>query len=253
MRIPFMAAFAGVLVAGATFASVLAAQAGATPGLAITQVLHEPSSSEVGPYISSLTIPNPNQGIPGQPATFNVYGNGSGYSNELDNVDDKFHAIASTTTHQLAVLENNTGADIIIDVATIVLSAINPTVSPVSAPEAQLLFNTPPGHMTYVYGFDQNAVSVPNGSAVSVWLWVAKWGESLDTSPRDYICVWTFTDTVSATTMVVNADLTIPEAGGGEDGGGCVVENGGSPTGLLLLAAGGMAAIVMRRRLFARG
>lgn len=246
MRIAFVAAIMGTIFAGA-----LAAQAAATPGLRITQVLHEPGAGAVGPYIDSLTIPNPNQGIPGQPATFKVYGNGKGYHNELDDVDEKFHAIASTTTHQLAVLENNTGADIIIDVATIVLSAINPINSPISAPEAQLQFLTPAGHTTYVYGFDQNAVSVPNGSSVSVWLWVAKWGEALDTSPRDYICVWTFTDTVSATTMVVNGDLTIPKAGGG-DGSGCVANPRQSPVGLMLLAAGGMVAIVTRRKLFAR-
>ncbi|MCC6463809.1 MAG: hypothetical protein IT463_00560 [Planctomycetes bacterium] len=238
-------------VTAALFGGSLAAQV--TPGLSIDQVIHEPSEGDVGPYIGAQTVPNPSASVPGQPATLPCYGNGGGYHNDLDAVSADFHAIARTTTHQLAVLTNNTGADIIIDVPTIALASSRPKTDVPTAPEDAYpgAFSTPAGGQS-IYGYDSVSVSVPNGSSVAVWMWVATWPASLDTSPREYILTWTFDDTVSATTMSVEVPLVVPEAGGGSDGSGCVTDGKPDRNSLLLLAMGGMAAYVTRRKLLAR-
>ncbi|MCB9935416.1 MAG: hypothetical protein H6840_06965 [Planctomycetes bacterium] len=233
------------LLVAVAFSTALAAQP--TPGLAITTVIHEPTAGDVGPYISGLTIPNPFYDPlqpNGQPATFPVYGNGKGIDNELDSISDEFYALGNTTTHDLAIVLNTTGAPITVDSTTIVLAGERPRNDVSAAPEQ----SSPDGSAPHtIYPYDAVSVTIPDGSAVALFLIVSKWRDSLDTSPREYIWTFTFDDT-GATTYTVEGDLLVPKVGG-DSGSGCATSNEGYPQGLWILAAGGIAAITTRRKL----
>ena len=125
-----------MIVALAAFATGLAAQV--SPGLDIVTVVHEPSATDVGPNIASKTEPNPLYDPlqpNGEPQYLDVYGNGNGLSNELDSISTEFYALGGTTTHDLAVMQNTTGAPITIDTTTIVLAASRPAHDVALAPE----------------------------------------------------------------------------------------------------------------------
>lgn len=243
----------------AVFGGLLAAQS--TPGIKVTKVVHEPNSEDVGPYIRTQTIPNPDFDPlqpTGQPATIPAWGNGRGISNELDSISSELYALGGTTTHDLLVLTNTTGADITIDTAVpplgpgpgVEVTEIKPSVVVPSAPE-----QISPGHsfMT-VIPFEAQQVQVPNGSTVAVWMLVTKWNDQLDTSPRDYIVTFQFENIAAAAPgpMVVDVPLTIPRKDG-EDAAGCAVDSPrGFPQGAALLAGGAVLAITRRRRVLAR-
>ena len=227
-------------------ASGLAAQV--TPGLAISTVVHEPTAADVGPYIAGLQIPNPFYDPlkpDGQPEFNTAYGNGGGLSNELDSINGKFYAIANTTTHDLAILLNTTGAAITIDATTIQLAAERPVKDVAVAPEGS---SPDGGKIQTIYGTDLVSITVPDGASVPIFLINTKWRNQLDTSPRNYI--WTFTfDDLGGTTYTVEAPLTIPKVGGDVGSGGCVTNPDDYPSGLWLVATGGLVALVTRRKL----
>lgn len=239
-----------LFMALAAFGTVLAAQP--TPGLSIDTVVHEPSGSQVGPFIQMQTVPNPHYDPlqpNGEPQFLPAWGSGNGAGDELDRVSDEFYALGGTTTHDLAVLTNNTGSDITIDCtanggAGFQLLSSRPKNDPPSAPEQS---SPDGGAPSLIYPFDGNSVTVPNGSAVAVFLIATKWRQSLDTSPREYIWTFQFVDT-GATSYEVEADLLVPEVGGSNPTG-CATNDDGLPTGLWLLAGGALAAYTTRRKL----
>lgn len=238
------------LLVAVAFSTALAAQA--TPGLAITTVVHEPSAADVGPYISNLHIvgdgrclnPNWDPLQPnGEPQYLPAYGNGKGIHNELDSISDEFYALGGTTTHDLAVILNTTGAPITVDCTSIQLAGERPRNDVPQAPEQ----SSPDGaKQTTIFGYDPVSVTIPDGAAVAVFLIRTKWQQSLDTSPREYIWTFTFNDT-GGTPYTVEGDLLVPKVGG-NSGSGCATGNDGYPHGLWVLA-GGIAAIATRRKL----
>lgn len=237
-----------IIVALAAFASGLAAQV--TPGLEIITVVHEPTANDVGTYIAGLQVPNPFYDPlqpNGEPQFNNVYGNGSGLSNELDSISPEFYALADTTTHDLAILQNSTGAPITIDSTTIVLAGERPKNDVTAAPEQ----SSPDGSAPHtIYPYDQVSVTIPDGNAVALFLINSKWRNTLDTSPREYIWTFTFSDT-GGNPYTVEAPLVVPKVGG-DTGSGCVTSPDGFPEGLWIVATGGLAAIVIRRKLLER-
>jgi hypothetical protein len=240
-----------LLSALAVFGSVLSAQAaGPTPGLEIVTIVHEPTANDVGPYISGLQIPNPFYDPlqpNGEPEFNTAYGNGGGLADELDSISDEFYALGGTTTHDLAILLNTTGADIIVDSTTITLAASRPKKDVPQQPEQG---SPDSSAVSTIYAFDQVSVTVPDGSSVALFLISTKWRQSLDTSPREYIWTFTFSDT-GANPFVVEGDLVVPEVGG-SDPSGCVSDPNGYPTSVWLLATGGIAAILYRRKRLAK-
>ncbi|MEE9312429.1 MAG: hypothetical protein V3V10_08465, partial [Planctomycetota bacterium] len=188
-----------------SFASILVAQ---TPGLAGTTIIHEPSASDVGPYIAALTIQNPDYTINnGQPQRVPVYGNGSGLSS-LNTVSGEFYALASTTTHDMLIITNTTGAAINIDGTP--STATTPSTYEVGAPRplndyAQAPEAGQPGWVATpdLYAYDNTSVSIGIGSSAAAFLVVTKWMARLDTSPRDYIIPIQFLDLVANATVVV--------------------------------------------------
>jgi hypothetical protein len=246
-----------LFVSLAIFSTALLAQlAGPTPGLKIVTIVHEPSAGDVGPYIAGLHIagdvrtknPNFDPLQPNGEAEFlPAYGNGKGYADELDSISDEFYAIGSTTTHELAVLLNTTGADITIDSTTITLASERPANDPEQAPEQ----SSPDGAASKeVFWFDPVSVTIPDGSSMPILMVRTKWGSSLDTSPRDYIWTFTFADT-GANQFVVEAPITVPKVGGSNPSG-CVSSENGYPTSVWLVAVGGLVAIVVRRKLLTK-
>lgn len=234
MRIGFLVAALVVCNAG-----LLAQVAGPTPGLEITIVVHEPNANDVGPYIAGLQIPNPYydpQQPNGEPQFNTAYGNGGGLADELDSVSPEFYALGGTTTHDLAVILNTTGADIIMDSTTLAVASCRPKNDVPTAPEQ----SSPDGSaVSTIYPYDQVSVTIPDGSSVAVFLVSTKWRSQLDTSPRDYIWTFTFNDTIG-TTFVVEGPLTVPKVGG-TDPSGCVTSENGFPAGVWLIAGGGLA------------
>ncbi|MCB9895160.1 MAG: hypothetical protein H6839_11970 [Planctomycetes bacterium] len=235
-----------IIVALAAFATGLAAQV--SPGLDIITVVHEPNTNDVGPYIAGLQIPNPFYDPlqpNGQPQYNNVYGNGKGLSNELDSISPEFYALGATTTHDLAILQNTTGAAITIDATTIQLAGERPKNDNPDAPEQ----SSPDGSAVHViYPYDQVSITIPDGNAVALFLITSGWRDQLDTSPREYIWTFTFSD-MSGTPFTVEAPLVVPKVGGDVGSGGCASDPDGYPEGLWILATGGIAAIVIRRKL----
>ncbi|MBX3460453.1 MAG: hypothetical protein KF696_10910 [Planctomycetes bacterium] len=251
-----------LMMAALVFGAGLSAQL--TAGLSIDQVIHEPSESEAGPFLGSLTVPNPlydptrdldADGVDdttGAKQFLPLIGNGNGL-HHLDSVSGEMYALAKTTTHDLIILTNNTGADIIVDLdfttpspGALSISQTRAAVSPATAPEQSL---PDPTATLNIYGYDPAAVSVPNGSSVAIALIVTRWAARLDTSPRDYFVEFSFTDLASNTTMRVEAALTVPYAGGADSSTACSSRNGPLPRHLLLLIGGGAVAIVTRRKL----
>jgi hypothetical protein len=241
-----------LFIAAAAFGTALLAQV--TPGLSIDVIIHEPTATDVGGYISTQTVLNPNYDPlqpNGEPQYLPAYGNGNGISDELDSISNEFYALGGTTTHDLAILRNDSGADIDIDTASAVyggagfaLTASRPAHDVPDAPES----TSPDGSATsLIYPYDAATINVPNGSSVAVFLIATKWRQSLDTSPREYI--WTFNfDDLSATTYTVEGRLKVPEVGGDVGNGGCISDPNGFPTGLWILATGGLVAIVTRQK-----
>lgn len=207
----------------------------------ITQVVHNPTKSEVGPVIAALPadIPPPAPIPPAGVAPNNAYGDGKTYHNELPRVSAEFYAMSGTTTHELAYLRNGSGADINITTSTIGISS-RPAKDVSAKPE-----QADPGILAAFIHGTAASVTIPAGSELALFLWVVKWRVGLDTSPRDYDLTITMTDTVSGSQITATARLTVPKVGGTE-GSGCVSSGDGSPAALLLLALGGMAAIVPR-------
>ncbi|MCA8912043.1 MAG: hypothetical protein KDB82_10080 [Planctomycetes bacterium] len=240
-----------LFIAAAAFGTALLAQV--TPGLSIDIIIHEPNATDVGGYIAAQTVVNPNYDPlqpNGEPQFLPAYGNGGGISDELDSISGEFYALGGTTTHDLAVLRNDTGAAIDIDTASAVyggagfaLASSRPAHDVPNAPES----TSPDGSaVSIIYPYDPATINVPNGSSVAVFLIATKWRQSLDTSPREYI--WTFNfDDGAATTYTVEANLLVPKVGG-SNGGGCVSDPDGFPTGLWILATGGLVAIVTRQK-----
>ena len=234
----------------AAFGTALAAQP--TPGLSIDTIVHEPTASQVGPFIVTQQVPNPNYDPlqpTGEPQFLPAWGSGGGPGDELDGVSDEFYALGGTTTHDLAVLTNNTGADITIDCtanggAGFQLLASRPKNDPPSAPEQS---SPDGGAPSLIYPFDATSISVPNGSAVAVFLIATKWRQSLDTSPREYIWTFQFVDT-GATSYEVEGALLVPEVGGSNPSG-CASSPDGFPHGLWIIAGGVIAAYTTRRKL----
>lgn len=207
----------------------------------ITQVVHNPTKSEVGTVIASLPadIPPPAPIPPAGVAPNNAYGDGKTYQNELPRVSAEFFAISNTTTHELAFMRNGSGADISVDTTTIGVSSKPAKDNPQKPEQAD------PGIIvSFIHG-TAATVAIPAGSELGLFLWVVKWRQSLDTSPRDYILTITMTDSISATQITATAKLTVPDVGGTE-GSGCVSDGNGSPAALVLLALGGMVAILPR-------
>lgn len=231
----------------ALFGTSLAAQ------VSITTVIHEPSASDAGPTLGAATVPNPDYNPlqpNGQPQFLPLIGNGSGISNELDSISDEFYALGGTTTHDLAIITNNTGADITVDPTTLQVAQIRPKVSPAGAPE-----QANPGLLSQnVYGFSNAPFTISNGASGVLLLLVTKWMYSLDTSPRDYIITFQFNNTAAGGGPVtIDAPLTVPVVGGDSGSGGCTASSGGSlPRGMALLAGTAAVALVTRRRLFRR-
>lgn len=222
--------FAAVLFSGAAFAQ-----------FTITQVVHNPTASEVGTVIAALPadIPPPAPIPPAGVAPNNAYGDGKTYHNELPRVSAEFYAMGGKTTHDLAYLRNGSAADIIVDTTTIGIAS-KPAKDVKAKPE-----QADPGILqAFIHG-TAGSVTIPAGSELALFLWVVRWNSSLDTSPRDYDLTITMTDTASATQITATARLTVPEVGG-TDGSGCVTDGNGSPTALILLALGGMVAILPR-------
>ncbi|MBZ0135571.1 MAG: hypothetical protein K8I27_04260 [Planctomycetes bacterium] len=243
-----------LIVALAAVGTALAAQP--TPGLSIQTVVHEPKASEVGAHIANIQVANPFYDPlqpTGEPQFLTAYGNGKGPGDELDRVSDEFYAIGGTTTHDMAVLTNNTGTDITIDCTAFggapdtggfQLLSSRPKNDPSSAPEQ----SSPDGAAIHlIYPFDALSVTVPNGSAVAVFVIASKWRQALDTSPREYIWTFEFLDT-GATSYQVEADLLVPKVGGSNPTG-CASSPDGFPHGLWVVAGGAIAAICTRRKL----
>lgn len=240
-----------LFIAAAAFGTALLAQV--TPGLSIDIVIHEPTATDVGGYIAAQTVVNPNYDPlqpNGEPQFLPAYGSGKGIADELDSISGEFYALAGTTTHDLAILRNDTGAAIDIDTASVVyggsgfaLASSRPARDVSNAPEA----SSPDGTaVSVIYPYDPATINVPNGSSVAIFLIATKWRLSLDTSPRDYI--WTFNfDDLGATTYTVEGALTVPKVGGSNPTG-CVSSPNGFPHGIWLLASGGLVAIVTRQR-----
>lgn len=235
------------------FGSALSAQL--TPGLSVQTVIHEPSATEVGPFLSSQMVANPfyDELQPnGEPEFLPLYGNGSGL-HHLDSVSGEFYALANTSTHDLCILTNSTTSDIIVDLdyatpspGALALTGRRAAVNPENAPQQ----DTPdPVATLNIHGFDPAAVSVPAGSSVAIFLLITKWGPRLITSPRDYFLEFSFTDIATGTEMSFEAKLTVPKSGGEEGGSGCVATNGRFPRGLLLVMGGSMFAMLTRREL----
>jgi MYXO-CTERM domain-containing protein len=245
------------LLAAALFSPVLLAQVtppGPTAGLEIVTIVHEPSASDVGPNISNIQVPNPHYDPlqpNGEPEFMTAYGNGKGLADELDSISNEFYALAGTTTHDLAIILNTTGADIVVDSSTIQLAASRPAEDVPNAPEQ----SSPDGTaVSTVLAYSATSltnpgvsVTLPDGSAVALFLVNTKWRTTLDTSPRDYIWTFTFNDTGGAQ-FVVEGPLTVPKVGGSNPTG-CASSETGYPTGVWLLATGGLVAIVTRRKL----
>lgn len=254
--------FLAGVAALAVFGSCLSAQL--TVGLSVDSVIHEPNETEAGPFLSSQTIANPHfdptndadsdgfDDTNGEPALLPLIGKGEGLSH-LDSVSPEMYALANTTTHDLIILTNNTGADLIVDMdfttpsaGAIAISSTRAAVSPVTAPEQS---SPDPAATMRLFGYDPAAVSVPNGSSVAIVMVVTKWARMLDTSPRDYYVEFTFTDLASATIMRFEASLTVPYANGAESSGGCTSHDGPLPKGLALVIGGSMVACIFRRKL----
>ncbi|MCF6228203.1 MAG: hypothetical protein L3J82_05990 [Planctomycetes bacterium] len=228
-----------------SFAGVLTAQG--TPGVTGTTIIHEPSASEVGPYISGIMVPNPDYTLNnGQPEQVPVYGNGKGLSN-LDTVSGELYALAGTTTHDLLIITNATGAVITMNgvMTTLQVGAPRPKYDYAQAPE-----NGQPGWVAgpVLYPYDNTSVSIGIGSSAAAILVVTRWMTSLDTSPRDYIIPIQFEDLASSTTMVVEVALTVPYTDNATGSGCCTLSKGGLPAGLLLIAGVALAAVLRRRR-----
>ncbi|MEZ5992903.1 MAG: hypothetical protein R3E76_11175 [Planctomycetota bacterium] len=247
-----------LFVAAAAFGTALLAQV--TPGLTIDIVIHEPTAADVGGYIANLHLAsdartlNPNYDplvSNGEPQYVPAYGNGGGISNELDSISGEFYALASTTTHDLAIMTNTTGADIDIDTANaafggagFALASSRPAIDVPNAPESASPDQTAVGT---IFPYDPTTINVPNGSSVAIFLIRTKWRSSLDTSPRDYIWTFNFADT-GGTVYTVEGKLQVPPVGGDSGSGGCVSDPDGFPHGLWLLATGGLAAVVTRQK-----
>lgn len=229
------------------FSGALAAQA------TIDTVIHEPTAADAGPTLGAATVPNPDYNPlqpNGQPQFLPLIGNGNGISNELDSISDEFYALGGTSTHDLAIMTNNTGADITVDPTTLQVAQIRPKVVVAAAPE-----QASPGFLVAPtpYPFSNASFTIANGTSSVLLLLVTKWMYSLDTSPRDYIITFQFNNTAAGGgPMTIDAPLTVPEVGGGSGSGGCVATEGGSNRGMMLLAGGAMFAIVSRRKLFQR-
>ena len=244
-----------LMVLATVFSGSLAAQIVATPGLSFDVIVHEPTQAQVGPRIAGITENNPSfPGVPGAPEFTNVYGNGKGYSNELDRVNRTFYAIGGTSTHDLAVLRNDTGGDISIDFSTNIegfdLANSRPKFDNPAAPEQS---SPDPAAPQNLYCYVNGAVDplvIPNGGTAPVFLIRTKWRQSLDTSPRDYIWTFRFFDLNSGTTMFVEGDLLVPPVGGSNPTG-CATNNG-PHRGLWLLAGGALVAYISRRKLLQR-
>lgn len=240
----------------AVFSTVLLAQAvpGPTPGLSIVTVVHEPTAADVGPFIAAMQIPNPfwspdpgnptEPGPNGEPQFKTAYGNGGGLSDELDSISPEFYALGNTTTHDLAVLLNETGADITLDTTQFALAGSRPSVVVPQAPEQSSPDGSAP---SIIYTCDPVSIFVQNGAAVAIFVIATKWKDNLDTSPRDYIWTFTFRDTANSL-LVVDAPLTVPKVGGSNPSG-CVSSENGYPTGVWLVITGGLAGLVIRRKL----
>jgi hypothetical protein len=243
----------------ALFGSVLAAQS--TTGIRISKVVHEPTEEDVGPYIKTQTIANPDFDPlqpTGQPQTIPAWGNGRGISNELDSISSELYALGGTTTHDLLVMTNTTGADIPIDTAIpplgpgpgVVVTEIKAGVIVPSAPE-----QISPGHLwMLVIPYEAQQVQVPTGSTVAVWMLVTKWRDQLDTSPRDYIVTFQFENIAAMAPgpKVVDVPLTIPRKDGANSPGCSIDTQRGFPQGAALLAGGAVLAVTRRRRVLAR-
>lgn len=226
---------AAAIFAGAAFAQ-----------FTITQVIHEPTATDVGPVIAVMAptgIFVPPASAPGNPlppagtAPNNVYGNGRPFHNELPRVSAEFYAMGGRTTHDLAFMRNASGADIIVDTTTIAI-VITPAKDVKTKPEG-----ANPGLIAQVFFGTATTVAIPNGAELALFLLVTKWLPTVDTSPRDYNMAITMTNTVTGTPITANGMMTVPEVGGSE-GSGCVSDGNGSTGGLILLALGGMLAIV---------
>jgi len=227
----------------AVFGGALAAQA------TIDTIIHEPSPGDAGTYLAGQTVTNPDASIPGQPALLPLIGNGGGISNELDSISDEFYAIAGTTTHDLAIMTNNTGADITIDPTSLQIAQIRPKVAVPQAPE-----QANPGILNQtIHAASNTPYTISNGTSAVLCLVKTTWQSSLDTSPRDYIITIQFNNTAPGGGPVsIDAPLWVPEVGGSGGGGGCVATSGSMPHGLAILAGAAMLAMVTRRKLVRR-
>jgi len=235
----------------AVFSTILLAQS--TAGIEVVVVVHEPSASDVGPYIANLHNNNDPRCLnpdydplqpTGQPQYLPAYGNGNGLSNELDSISPEFYALGGTSTHDLAVILNTSGADITVDATTITLASSRPAKDVPSQPEQ----SSPDGSaVSEVFAYDPVSVTIPDGSSVAVFMVRTKWRQSLDTSPRDYVWTFTFTDT-GGNPFVLDAPLTVPKVGGSNPTG-CAASDDGFPHGVWLVITGGLTAIVIRRKL----
>ena len=213
----------------------------------ITQVVHNPTKSEVGTVIAALPadIPPPAPIPPAGVAPNNAYGDGKTYHNELPRVSSEFFAISNTTTHDLAFMRNGSAADISVDTTTIGVSSKPAKDNPQKPEQAD------PGIIvSFVHG-TAATVAISAGSELGLFLWVVKWRQGLDTSPREYDLTITMTDTISSTQITAIGRLVVPDVGG-DEGSGCVSDGNGSPAALMLLALGGMAAILPRVSRFRR-
>ncbi|MBE7492183.1 MAG: hypothetical protein HS108_10560 [Planctomycetes bacterium] len=232
------------------FAVVLAICGGALSAqLSISTVIHEPSPADAGTYLANQTVPNPDYNPlqpNGQPQNLPLIGNGKGIHNELDSVSDEFYAIAATTTHDLAILTNNSGADITVDPTSLQIAQIRPKVTVPQAPEQAnpgILVAYPPDP------FSNTNYTIANGASSVLCLVRTKWKSSLDTSPRDYIITIQFNNVATGGGPVtIDAPLWVPEVGGGKSGGGCTTAHRDLPGGVALLAGGGLVAILTRRK-----
>jgi hypothetical protein len=262
-----------IALAVVAFSSAMAAQTTIT-GLTVKSVIHEPSKTEAGPYLSSLMRDNPafdSLQPTGEPDKVPLIGNGNGL-HHLDSVSGELYALGGTTTHDLIILTNNSGGDVIVDLdygipgvnpgspGALTLSSSQAAVSPPEAPQQASPDPNAFGQFGYgsdvytgsnplngIVGYDAAAVSVPNGSSVAICLLVIKWSNYLDTSPRDYVLNFTFLDGATGDPAVFEVKMTVPKAS--DEEGGCQVSTGNLPSGLALVAGGTMAAILLRRKL----
>lgn len=219
--------------------------------LTISRVVHEPGADQVGDHIRGIQESNPNYDPDqptGEPEFLNVYGNGTGYHNDLADESDRLYAVGGTTTHDLVELTNNSGEDIEIDLdSNPPTLSLSPTKDVDGAPEQ----SSPDPTATHeIFGYEDDSIVVPNGSSRFVWLLRTKWAPRLDTSPREYVAIFSFSDISGPIpeTKTVETTMWVPDVGG-QDGGGCTVTNDRNiPVGLWIIAAGGIAAIARRRR-----